>query len=652
MDINKEIENIIEMYQLDRHYPAYRTSKAAINYMQKFVHKLSESGQRHLFICTSKKAKRMIDSWHLNDLVRSVYIFHLEELNEYLLAMENVDSLYVVSRSREIEILHWIWRHGLEAKSVYDILEEHNIYAPMEFCDFFHPIKLSKELNLEIVSQLNNEEGTALTLYEYYYQKQRLQHCITAESRKRLTEKLFFLALCMRNFLEVERIVGLMPENKEFNKAWEDIERLLDRIKKECNDKDYNNIIIFWLDALGYDNAQKMEYLQRQREHSVYFENAFTVTPYTRPTFNAIFRGIKQIDDKGYKERYIGEENSFLINDILEHGYDFGIISSDEKDIDKKYSIYSRIVEERLLPCSEIYWDMLSQILNKDKPGVYVAHALVEMHGPKLSVRRNNFEKDYENTEEVRKLQLAELNDQLCFYDNLLGRNDYRIYMCDHGGNPGGCCNNVHVLLQVYYTKWKKDIIKKPFSYLDLHKVLNRLLEGKEIDDSVCERKYVPIQDVDFYNYDYLRSWLKNKGLDTLPFLMAYRGVANAEYIYLRFKTGDELLHRWEDGEYIPSIGMSNKEKDTELFANLRKEAGEFPDILDTDSQFRFAANTYNLYYALKQTVQSAVDLLDKRLEKYADGSVFLLGDEYHSRQLLAVLSENSRKKVGGGYTN
>ena len=37
LDIDKELERIIEKYELDRHYPAYRVSRQASNFIRKWV---------------------------------------------------------------------------------------------------------------------------------------------------------------------------------------------------------------------------------------------------------------------------------------------------------------------------------------------------------------------------------------------------------------------------------------------------------------------------------------------------------------------------------------------------------------------------------------------------------------------------------------
>ena len=219
--------------------------------------------------------------------------------------------------------------------------------------------------------------------------------------------------------------------------------------------------------------------------------------------------------------------------------------------------------------------------------------------------------------------------------------------MSDHGlGN--NIINKLHVLFQVYYVGWEKKDINKLFCFLDFAKILHRLMTGEEIDDTTWDREYVVVQDIDYYNPSRLKIWLKSGALNTLPAYTAYKGVVTSEYAYLRFKTGDEVFHKWSDGEYVPVLGFNNSQKNTALYEELREKAGRFPRELDTDPKFEYAKNTYIVYENVKRTVCEAAELLNEKLAEYPDGSIVLRPGGLHTKQLYAVLSEDSRKRIGG----
>lgn len=649
-NIDQELEEIIEKYNLDRYYPAYRTSGRACAYLKEWVESLSEMNTKILFITMNDSVLWMIRRWAVRENISAIQITSVENLDNHITALKNADKVYIAAYTRTVEILHWLWRHDFHAESVYDILENQNIYCQMEFYRFFSPLNMSDELKLNAQHKEVNTDGSALTLYEYYYQKQRLLYAVSEEDKRRINEKLFFLAIYMRNFLEAEKILRAMPHNVEYKKCWQEIEKLLDKIKRILAQKEQNHIIIYWLDALNYEYVEKLEYLHEQRNHSLYFHNAFTPTPFTFPTFKSMFLGIRQVDDLGYQIKSAAWGDSPLIQDIREQGYDFKLISNFlNRYFEQEYNFDYYGQQICNAPCSEVFWNLTKQIIQSGQPAVFLTHALVEIHGPRLGVRRDRFEQEYDMWPETIQDQCDELSDQLRFYDQMMGDRPYRIYMSDHASN-GTFIDKVHVCFQIYHATWRNKEVNKLFCYLDFHKIIHQLLIGEEIDDTVWDREYVPIQDVDYYNSNVLKEYLVRTELYGLPFYTAYKGVVTKEYVYAHFKTGDEIFHKWSDGAYLLNVGFDNSRTDTRLLKELRKKAGDFPKELDTDPKFSYAKNTYIVYGNVKRTVQEAAKLLNEKISGggYSDGSIVLKPGGVHTMRIYMILSEDSRRKIGG----
>lgn len=650
-DIDKELDQIIEKYDLDRHYPAYRTSRRAYAYLRKWVEDLSQMDTRILFITMDDSVLWMLSGWAVGENISAIQIRSVEKLDDHITKLQNVDKVYIVAYTRTIEILHWLWRNGFQAESIYDVLENQHIYCQMEFHRFFQPFIMSSELELneDIIKEIN-VDGLALALYEYHYQKQRLQYSASEEDKRRLGEKLFFLAIHMRNFIEAERILNTASCSEEYEKGLQEIKTLLDKIKGMLTQKKQNHIIIYWLDALNYGDAENLEYLQEQRCHSFYFHNAYTLTANTFPTFKAMFFGVQQVDDLGYQVKRVALDDSPLLQDIKKQGYDFRLMSNyinRRLDSNDNCDYYGRQILNA--PCSETFWSFTKQVIQSNQPTVYLVHALVELHSPRLSVRRNRFEKEYESTPETWQEQFDELNGQLRFYDQMIGDSPYRIYMSDHGSS--GIFNRYHVCFQIYHATWKNKEIDKIFCFLDFPKIMHQLLVGGEINDTTWDREYVPIQDVDYYNHDRLKKLLVQNELDVLrPWFIAHKGVVTSEYIYFYFKTGDALFHRWQEGVYLTNVGSPASQEISELLKELRKKVGEFPKELDTDPKFNDAQNTYIVYENVKRTVLEVAKLLNDKLsgEEYADNSIVLRPGGVHTMRLCTILSEDSKKKIGG----
>lgn len=648
LDINQELEKIIEKYNIDRHYPAYRTSRQACAYLKKWIENLSDTESTVLFISMDDRARFLIRSWSTGNNISTLQISSVEELSEHIEEMQNTDKIYIVSYSRTIEILHWLWRHNFQAESVYDMLENQHIYLQMEFHRFFAPINISAELDLRYTNTEHSIDGSSFVLYEYYYQKQRLLHSQSEWDCERIREKLFFLSLCMKNFVEAQRILKTMTDNVDYERCWCDIEILLHKIEDTLRLNEQKHIIIYWMDALDYKTAQEMEYFSERSDHSICFTNAFTVTPYTLPTCKTMFCNILQVDDLGYKIRHIGLDDSPLLQDIMKQGYDFRVIGRLALYFDEKYNYSGAIRKDA--PCSEVFWNLAGQIIQNNQPTVYLVHALIELHSPWLSVQRNRFEKKY--AREERENQVKELNAQLRFYDNILGDSFYRIYMGDHGSyNHANNINfNLHIQFQIYHSTWEKQIWNKLFCYLDFPILMHQLLIKGNIDEVSWNREFVPVQDVDYYNYiDLKQNLLKCLGLE-LQFLKAYKGIITNDYIYLYFKDGDEIFHKWIDGDglYMHTMDPNNSQKNPALYKELREKTGEFPKELDTDSKFEHSKNIYIIFENVKKTVKKAIELLNDKLAEYPDRGIALRAGGNHTLWLLSMLTESSKKKIGG----
>lgn len=639
MDINQEVEILIEKYSIDRHYPAYRASRRACDYIQTWVQKLDADGEESLFIGMDEQALRLIKGWGAGDSINVLLIKSVDELESHTEEL-GAKQLYVVSYTNTIEILHWLWRNHYQAVSVYDVLENEQIYLQMEFYRFFTPIKPTKELDLYrwIVDE-NTPDGSSIVLLEYHYQKRRLEYIADERDVKRIHEKLFFLSILMRNFIEAERILGIMEGKSEFVQFWNEVCKLLSKIKEELNSRQQRDIVIYWLDAVPYNSVKELKYLGERQEHSLCFHNAYTVTPWTLSTGMTIFCNIREVDDLGYHVNHINLQNSPVLRDIEEQGCAFNVLSADFCGMfDKEYS---HSILKWSDTCSEVFWNLVVQILQSNQRTVYFVHTGMETHEPVLSVRKKRFDMKHNN-----EVQLEELDAQLRFYDEMLGSGFYRIYMSDHGYCTMAPVNRTHILFQVYCSDWKKKDNNKIFSLLDFNKILHQLLIREEIEDCLWEREYAPIQSIDIYNRMLLQGIISRKG--SLANYIAYKGLITEEYLYVYYKMGEEVLIKLSDMEKGSAIVLyaEKTQEELEQCRALRERVGEFPKELDTDPKFEYSRYLYRVYINLKKTVRVFAQLLNEKLSEYPDNGVALRMGGDHSYQLYALLSGEAKKKI------
>lgn len=639
MNINQELELLIEKYNIDRHYPAYRVSKRACDYLRKWVQKLADGKEDILFIGMDDKALKLIQGWGARDSIEILFINNVDELNSHVKDLMT-KKIYVASFTRTVEILHWLWKNDFVAESIYDILEKEQIYLQMEFYRFFSPIKVTEELDLhKWISGERTPDGSSITLLEYYYQKRRLAYVTCERDIRIINEKLFFLAICMRNFLEAERLLSIMKNQDGFKQFWDETCQLLFEVKEKLYLRKQKDIIIYWLDALPFKDIKRIKYLDEKSEHSLCFHNAYTVTPWTIPTCRTMFCKMREIDDLGYRVNYINLDNSPVLNDIKENNYQFNNLSPDFIDVFEPQ--YSHNVGVRWYDtCSEVFWNLIDQILQSEQKTVFLAHVGMETHLPALSVRRDKFDMKH------NEVQFDELDMQLRFYNEMLGDGFYRIFMSDHGYCEDAPLNRVHILFQLYYSKWSGREIYKIFSLLDFDKILHQMLIGEEIEDSLWEKDYALVQDIDIYNKELLQTIINAKV--SLANYTAYKGLVTEEYLYARFKAGEETLITQSEMDNNTAIvlyaGMSKQNR--KLFKKLREKVGEFPKELDIDSKFKYSKYLYIIYENVKKTVGKVAQLLNEKFGAYPDSSIALRMGGEHSYQVYTLLTESVRKKI------
>ena len=188
----------------------------------------------------------------------------------------------------------------------------------------------------------------------------------------------------MRNFALADLYFQKLKKvDLRFEKSNEEINDLLYKIKEIINKKQNKDIVLYWMDAIPYEDCGDMHYVQEQMRKSVVFENAFTSTPYTFATFKNMFLGKYIVDDRAYQIRNINISDSETLTLLKEQGYNIKSISGYMRWLNYEYCSVKR--HELLDSCSIILWDLLNNLVNEERKTFYIVHMLVEGHYPFLS---------------------------------------------------------------------------------------------------------------------------------------------------------------------------------------------------------------------------------------------------------------------------
>lgn len=483
-------------------------------------------------------------------------------------------------------------------------------------------------------------------LFEYYSCHEEILGCKEPAELKRQHERMLFLAIYMKDFLAAEQLIKDWEDlnsQERISSAWKDIQTLLNSIKEAMQEVKKDHIIWYWLDCLPEEEAKTMPYLQERAEHSVYFENAYTCTPSTTPTFESMLYGLRRVDDFYNKENLSVDVPQLL----EEHGYNFSVLSARYLYFPEK--IASKNIANGM-PCSMVFWEMLREILLSKRNGLFLAHALIEIHRPCFYFGMKNI-KNSEQIVEQRHIVAREIVDrQLKFYDNLLKKDFIRIYMSDHGFDVMPL-TKLHVHFQIYQKDWSPQRVEGLYSHLDFSKILISLLKKNKIRAEEFTRTFVPFQDVDLYNKDLIQDVIERResGYDQWDWFL-YKGVVTNKYVYMKYKTGQEFFFHKKGIKHLHHIhqmfdGNVTEASDEEL-KEARELTGDFPAKIENDEKFKYSKYLYKVYNNLVKTGLAVRKILNEYLASYPVKSIAIRSGGFHTLNLLEFLNEESKRKI------
>lgn len=435
------------------------------------------------------------------------------------------------------------------------------------------------------------EPGFPMTL-NYFYLRY-LESRGTPYYEETLTEVLQAAIEC-KDFVMVGRIYeengGEHGKYPVLLQTWHRVKNLLSSIHQLIKARQQNDIIVFWTDAISFD--QMMGYMPDTKARAARgcaFHRVYTHTPYTNPTLRAMFRGLLPIDDFTETQTKINRENSALIQYLEGNGYDIKVITDAGRAIDSHYAIRTR----RNVSCHEKWWKGLLSLLAAEKPCFYVFHFLIESHIPTLTPDLQHFVNDIYKKSAARESQtkraLAYLDQCLSMFSWLLG-DTTQVFLSDHGDSLQGghhwLDERIHAYCFAVGKGIQPQVISRFFQYRCFTQFVQWLLEpNRYLLEDICT-DYAVFQDTDFYD-PYRVSLFIRRGVPKEA--IAYRGVIDYSYKYAINSLGEEFF-------YIYTQTVSEEPavlEDETLRRELRKKCGEnFLDI-DKIDKFRHSKKLY-----------------------------------------------------------
>ncbi len=264
-------------------------------------------------------------------------------------------------------------------------------------------------------------------------------------------EKLLSVCLYLRDFVSFFRYVeegkDIVNRTKKIQELVKEIQNFLGKVKRQIEIRERSlkqkDIIVHWIDQLSYGELFMLPKLSKRIQNALFFENSYTVTPYTRPTARMMFwkefRGITDEHSKKvngeYEEKSL--EDSTLYQKIRHSDYNFQVCGYVKKILEKEAAGLEMC--EFSVASTVHYFQMINKIINASKPIFGIVHILNETHEPYVSPESGlenksfEFQNAYAESKEKIEASAAYADELIDFYTELIGNNSVGIYMSDHG---------------------------------------------------------------------------------------------------------------------------------------------------------------------------------------------------------------------------
>ena len=639
-NITEELNQLIFKYNIDKYYPQYRKKYKAEKLLESILNKVVHKGEKTILISNDKVVLDIVKKIRVfsEECIEAKHITDLKELDNII--WDKYANVYVLSLRETEKYGKWLRIHNIKYKWIYDAFEAEGLFFENEFYKVLNDCQ-GEWFNAPYFGKQFLRDNWAL---EFYFQKMKFEYTTDEQVKKIALEKSLFLSIILKNFSNAEKLLLLLTEDEIYVEFWKELQVLLGKIKNAIAKRKQKDIVWYWMDALSYEKSDGMPYLKEIMSKSVVFENAFTITPYTLPTLRNIFCKKKQVDDKAYKILSVNEDNSELLQFLLYKGYDFRCISGYMPcfEVSKVSGNHHSVFDTS----SQIIWDALENMIDNPNPMVILAHILSETHGPYLPTDLNDGIID--DMKARCELGKKEVDEQLAYYDSFLNENIYRIYMSDHGDNQ--ISTKFHIHWNVYNKNIVPRKVKGLISTLDLSKVLENIIDDKDIENGIVYRDYVELQDFDRYDKHFIGNMIKKRETpDILVF--GYKGVITQKYMYLKYRKGNEWLAERGNVKYEPSlIGLVkevDKIIDESILGEIRSKVGDFFEDDEIRAKCKYSVYLYKLYDNFIRRCKENVNIICELMRNYPKGTIALRMGGEHSAELYSRLEDEYKDKIG-----
>lgn len=630
MNPDKALNSIICKYDLGADYPQFRKMLCAEELILNWMEKAAREQKKILCIGVSREDIGFFSFLGKNYCNNFSYLeFDGEKIDQTL--TEGYDVVWVISL-KSAYLSYWLKKNEIPYIEIYDELQKQGLLFEIE---------CYRLVRMQVRGMVN--QPTAENVQTEIFRLELKQEASSAEEREFYLRQRYFLALYLRDFVYAEKCLAELLEiegvDDKYIRSWNEIQELLKTIRETLSRRTKKDIIMVWMDALGYDEVENMPYYEHLKETCIDFDNAYTVMPFTRETARTIFLGTKAIDDEDYRIGNIDRTNSKLIAYLESQNYLVKIASGVMPLFDT--GLRGNHFTEHSSAISQILWDCLCCMAKAEQSLFFLAHSFAEIHD-RLYVSMELA--DIRSLDHGYHHGKKTLDWQLEYYMNFIGKEAVVIFMSDHGA--GGNINiRSHANLTIKGKNYKCKKIQGMFSYANFIDLIKEILEDRDIGEEITT-DFVSLQELPGYNKNVVRE-IVNATIPLCNLYTGYIGGVTKEYIYFRLNTGNErLLRRDSKKMQWDYFSFENVIEDSSPLEYFRSMVGNKMIDIYSDEKFTYTRYLYKLVDNCRQhTIQSKY-LINKLFDSFQEGSVALRMGGENTEALYSILSAENRDKI------
>lgn len=587
MGITEQLNDLIVRFKLDEAFPHFQKYLAALELIKK-LKDLYHGEKKVIIVGADEVDFRYFEGDLAFDITVETCVVNVGELHKLTRESFGEDSMVIlVSYDYNLEISCRLATLGIKYVDLYDYFVENGLLLEHAYYKVFSYPKWNPD------TFKRTEAYVCLDLKRVtFYQLKKYRSTGSRAVKQILLRKIIFQFLWMKDFIGAEKYIAEYISAKyegyeRYSDFWSELKKFLIDVKMRLRERGSKDALIFCLDAIGYSTQDDLPFLARIKDTSYIFENIFTVTPFTAPTFKTIFCKKNAVDDRSYELPAIDAANSPFLQYLEANQFRFLYFGPVYKNFASKYQ--SRLNKGLDEAASYIFWSVLEQLLLSKQPALFLIHEKSESHMPyrcaDFEGERFVSDGDLNARQEDKDAQMCaafrSLDEQLDFYMDFLPQDCTRIFMSDHGRIFADKC---HTILHVQGKNISPYRDEGLYSYIDLSEIVRCVLEERIGDIQKYQRTYAEIQDVDFYNRNHLIYRIKAHSIGNL---ISYHGIVTQDSQYIRDRVGNESLRLFHP---------VSRERGEELI-NLSKKLcrSNYIDI-SKDQKFQYSHYLYQIH--------------------------------------------------------